>query len=90
MLLERAGGRVAEGWHRGDTQTGTENSAWSQGLPKSPSVLSLPGPVKVPSLHTPPGAEGHPHRWFWGAPPQTPVGLFTWRFSSPPELPDCV
>lgn len=62
MLLERAGGRVAEGWHPGDTQTGTENSAWSQGLPKSPSVLSLPGPAKVPSLHTPPGVEGHPHR----------------------------
>lgn len=56
MLLERAGGCVAEGWHPGDTQTRTENNAWSQGLPESPSVLSLPGPAKVTSLHTPPGA----------------------------------
>lgn len=61
-----------------------------------------PGLAKKPLSPVPPGASqgsllahlswgrGASTGRFWDAPSQTPVGLFTWRFYSPTELPECV
>lgn len=78
-----------QSWHPSDTQTGTENSAWSQGLPKKPLSPVPPGASKGSLLAHTSWGRGASTQGFHGAHSQTPVGLFTWRFSSPTELPVC-
>lgn len=58
---------------------------------KAPQSCPSRGQQRFPPCTHLPGRRGiHTGRGFRGAQSQTPVGLFTWRFYSPTELPDCV
>lgn len=82
-----SGGHVAEGWHPGEHPHRDREQCLEPGLAKKPLSPVPPGASQGSLLAHPSWGRGASTGRFWDAPSQTPVGLFTWRFYSPTELP---